>query len=76
MVQNPNWPEANGPNQLAILQTWWRIWTRDKREQIQLAVGEGLKLGDSELQVQRSSRSATLPPKNKSYEYQYITDSI
>ena len=49
---------------------------RDKREQIQLAVGEGLKLGDSELQVQRSSRSATLPPKNKSYEYQYITDSI
>ena len=50
-VKNPNWPEAN---QLAILQAWTRIWTRDYREQIQLAVRAGLELGASELQVQRS----------------------
>ena len=44
-------------NQLAILQMWSRIWTRDYREQIQLA---RLELGASESQVQRSNRSATL----------------
>ena len=33
----------------------------DYREQIQLAVRAGLELGASELQVQRSNRSATLP---------------
>ena len=38
MVKNPNWKEAN---QLAILQAWWRIWTRNYQEQIQLA---GLEL--------------------------------
>ena len=59
-VKNPNWPEAN---QLAILQAWTRIWTRDYREQIQLAVRAGLELGASELQVQRSKHSATLPLK-------------
>ena len=36
MGENPNWPE---PNQLAIyLQAWSRIWTRNYREQIRLAV--------------------------------------
>ena len=54
-VKNPNWLEAN---QLAILQMWSRIWTRDYREQIQLA---SLELGAFELQVQRPNRSATLP---------------
>ena len=54
IVKNPNWLEAN---QLAILQMWSRIWTRDYREQIQLA---SLELGASELQVQRPNRSATL----------------
>ena len=54
IVKNPNWLEAN---QLAILQMWSRIWTRDYREQIQLA---RLELGASEWQVQRSNRSATL----------------
>ena len=49
-------------NQLAILQAWSRIWTRDYREQIQLAVRAGLELGASESQVQRSNLSATLPP--------------
>ena len=52
MVQNPNWWEAN---RLAVLQAWPRIWTRDYREQIQLAVTAGLELGASELQVQSSS---------------------
>ena len=56
MVQNPNWWEAN---QLAVLQEWPRIWTRDYREQIQLAVTAGLELGASELQVQSSSQSST-----------------
>ena len=34
----------------------------DYREQIQLAVRAGLELGASELQVQCSNRSSTLPP--------------
>ena len=48
---------------MAILQAWLRIYSRDYREQIhQLAVRAGLELGASELQVQRSNHSATLPP--------------
>ena len=58
MVKNANWPEAN---QLANLQAWPRIWTRNYREQIQLEVRESLEHRASELQVQRSNRSATLP---------------
>ena len=50
-------------NQLAIVQTRLRMWTRDYREQIQLAVKAGLELGVSVLQVQGSNRSATLPPR-------------
>ena len=42
-VKNPNWPSE--ANQLAILQACSRIWTRDYREQIQLAVRAGLDLG-------------------------------
>ena len=42
-VKNLNWP---GTNRLAIwLQAWPSIWTRDYREQIQLAVRAGLELG-------------------------------
>ena len=55
MVKNSNWQEAN---QLS----WPRIWTRDYREQIQLAVSGGLQLRASELEVQHSNRSATPPP--------------
>ena len=55
MVHNLNWWEAN---QLAVLQAWPRIWTRDYREQIQLAVTAGLELGASELQVQSFSHSS------------------
>ena len=40
------------------LQAWSRIWTRDQQEQIQLAVRARLGLGASELQDQRSNRSA------------------
>ena len=59
-VKNPNWPETN---QLAIYERG-RGFDRDYREQIQLAVRVGLELGASELQVQRTNRSATLalPP--------------
>ena len=59
-VKNPNWPETN---QLAIYDRG-RGFDRDYREQIQLAVRVGLELGASELQVQRTNRSATLalPP--------------
>ena len=59
-VENPNWPETN---QLAIYDRG-RGFDRDYREQIQLAVRVGLELGASELQVQRTNRSATLalPP--------------
>ena len=42
------------------LQAWPRIWTRDYREQMQLAVRAGLEFGASELQVQSSNHSATL----------------
>ena len=58
-VKNPNWREAN---QLAIYKHGRGIWTRDYREQIQLAVRAGLELGASELQVRRSNDSAMLPP--------------
>ena len=72
MVKNPNWLEAN---QLAILQMWSRIWTRDHREQIQLAK---LELGASELLVQRSNRSATLLPGalplGRPWEYNWCTE--
>ena len=44
---------------------WPRIRTRDHREQIQLAVGAGLTIEASELQVQRSNLSATLPPMSE-----------
>ena len=48
---------------MAILQVWPRIYSRDYKGQIhQLAVRAGLELGASELQVQRSNHSATLPP--------------
>ena len=54
--------ETNNSNQTAgYLQSWSRIWTRDYREQIQLAVRAGLELKASELQVQRSNQSDTLP---------------
>ena len=42
------------------LQACPRIWTRDCREQIQLAVRAGLDLGAFELQIRRSNHSATL----------------
>ena len=48
---------------MAILQAWPRIYRRDYREQIQLAARAGLEPGASGLQVQRSNRSATLPPQ-------------
>ena len=50
-VKNPNWPEAN---QLVIY--------KHGRGFEQLVVRAGLELGASELQVQRSNHSATLPP--------------
>ena len=56
MVKNPNWQEAN---ELAILQARPRIWTRDYREQIQLAGRTGPEVGA--LQVQRSIIT-TRPP--------------
>ena len=51
-VKNLNWPDAN---QLAIYKRDQGIWTRDYREQIQLAVRAGLELGALKLQVQRSN---------------------
>ena len=41
------------------------MWTRAYREQIQLAVRAGLEPEVSKLQVQRSNRSATLPPSSE-----------
>ena len=52
-----------GGRPAGYLQAWPRIRTRDYREQIQLVVRAGLELGASELQVQRSNRSATLRPR-------------
>ena len=60
-VKNPNW---SGGKPAGYLQAWPRIWTWDYREQIQLAVRAGLELGAYELKVQRSNRSATLPPSH------------
>ena len=53
-----------GGKPVGYLQAWSRIWTWDYREQIQLAVRAGRQLGASELQVQRSNRSAMLPLPN------------
>ena len=47
-----------------VLQAWLRIWTRDYRKQIELAVRAALELGATDLQVQCSHHSATLPPWN------------
>ena len=47
---------------VGYLQAWWRIWTWDYHEQIQLAVKAGLDLGTSELQVQHFNHSANLSP--------------
>ena len=59
---NPNWPKAN---QLATVYKRGRGFELGTTgEQIQLAVRAGLELGASELQVQRSNHSATLPPPN------------
>ena len=44
-------------NQLAILQTWPRIWIRDNWEQIKPAVRVGLQLGAFEIQVRGSNSS-------------------
>ena len=38
-----------GGKPAGYLQAWSRIWTRDYREQIQLAVRAGLELGASKL---------------------------
>ena len=40
-----------GSKPAGYLQAWSRIWTRDNREQIQLAVRTGLELKASEMQV-------------------------
>ena len=61
-------------NPAGYLQAWPRTWTRDYWEQIQLAVRAGLELGASELQVQRSNRSATL--QNNAYVLDAYTDHI
>ena len=67
-TNNSNWTFKQGKaSKMAAgkppgyLQAWPRIWTRDYREQIQLAVKARLELGASDLQVQRSNHSATLP---------------
>ena len=59
MVRNPN-----GRRQTSWLFTSVaeKLISRLYREQIQLAVRVGHELGASELQVQRSYRSATLHP--------------
>ena len=78
MVKNPNWQEAN---QLAIYNyAWSSIWTRDYREQIQLAVRAGLELGASELQVPRAltARSRCLllhVPKQETCSRWFILDT-
>ena len=48
------------------------------REQIQLAVRVGLKLGASELQVQRSNCTATPPPEqpSKAFSRKYVVKLI
>ena len=54
-VKNPNWPEAN---QLAI----YKHGRGFELGTYRLVVMVGLDLGASELQVQGSDLSATLPP--------------
>ena len=72
MVKNPNWQEAN---QLVTLQATQRIQTRDYREQIQLVVRAGLEREASELQVQRSNHSTTLPLL-KGNQFTFFSETI
>ena len=59
------------------LQAWSRIWTGTTLNKlIQLAVRVGLDLGASELQVQRSKGSATLPPVNTQSTCSYQITNI
>ena len=50
-----------GGKPVDYLQAWLRVWTGDYRKQVQLAVRAGLGFVASELQVQRSNLSVTLP---------------
>ena len=60
-VKNPNWPEAN---QLAIYKCGEDLNLGLPTPRTYSASGQGgLELGTSELQDQRSNRSATLPSK-------------
>ena len=59
-------------NQLAILQGWPRISTWDCREQIQLAVREGIELKALGLQVKLLNCSAMLPPMLTTFSYALI----
>ena len=66
-VKNPNWPEAN---QLTIYKhgRGFQLETTVNNLNLNSDLNLGLELGASELQVQRSNRSATLP-KNRLVTY-------
>ena len=56
-----------GGKPAGYLQAWPRIWTRDYRQQIQLAVRA--------VRVQHSNRSATLPPCEVDYPQDIVQSS-
>ena len=74
MVKYTNWQEANWAESVGYSTNMVEdLNSRLTRTNPASGTGGTWTRG---LKVQRSNHSATLPPKNKSYEYQYITDSI
>ena len=59
-VKNPNWPEAN---QLAFYKRGWGVVLGTTMNKSSWRSWVGIELRAFKLQVQRSNRSATLPPR-------------
>ena len=59
-VKNPNWPEAN---QLAFYKRGWGVVLGSTMSKSSWRSWVGIELRAFKLQVQRSNRSATLPPR-------------
>ena len=59
-VKNPNWPEAN---QLAFYKRGWGVVLGTTMNKSSWRSWVGIELCAFKLQVQRSNRSATLPPR-------------
>ena len=71
MVKNTNWQEANWAESVGYSTNM----VEDLNSRL-TRTNPASGTGGTWTRGLNYNHSATLPPKNKSYEYQYITDSI